>query len=158
MRRHYKLRRIWLAAYPFAAVMVLAALSIAVAPGGGLLLPVVGAAIVLLAVWFTRRGMRIGVEVGPDEIVVYGPVRTQRLLWHDVAGVSTHRWSINRVVDLKLADGRTVNTNLIQGASVGWRGGKTTDILSVLQGELDSHRAPVTSGQLAAADARAGAG
>ena len=154
MRRHYKLRRMWFFILPFAAVTVLVGLSIAVAPRGGLLAPVAGAAFVFLGVWYARRGLRIGVEVGPDEIVVYGPFRTQQLLWRDVASLRTHRWSINQVVDLELTDGRLVNTNLIQGASVGWHGGKTTDILSVLQADLGSHHASAGSAQLASTDTR----
>lgn len=81
---------------------------------------------------------RIGIEAGNDGIVVYGPFSTRHVAWDEVAGLDTHRWSISKVVDLKLIDGRTVETNLLQGRTVTWRGGKTRDILSVLQSELDS--------------------
>lgn len=48
---------------------------------------------------------------------------------------------LNKIVDITLVDGRTLNTNLIQGAPVIWTGGKTKDILSVLQTELDARGA-----------------
>jgi hypothetical protein len=137
-RRHYKTRRNGLAFYPFLVVTVVVGLSIAVAPGGGFLPPLAGGVFIFLAVWFTKRGRRLGVEVGEEGIVVYGPFSTQRVAWDDVVGLDTHRWSINEIVDLRLADGRTLNTNLIQGAPVTWQGGKTKDILSVLQVELNS--------------------
>jgi hypothetical protein len=78
----------------------------------------------------------MGVEVRQNDIVVFGPFGTKHVPRDEVAGLGTHRWSINTIVDLKLVDGRTLNTNLIQGASVVWNGGKTVDILSVLQAEL----------------------
>jgi hypothetical protein len=42
------------------------------------------------------------------------------------------------VIHFDLRDDRRLETNLIQGALVTWRGGKTKDILSVLQRELDT--------------------
>jgi Bacterial PH domain len=144
-RRHYKTRRNGLAFYPFLVVTVAVGLSIAVAPGGGFLLPLAGGVFIFLAVWFIKRGMRLGVEVGEEGIVVYGPFSTQRVAWDDVVGLDTHRWSINKIVDLKLRDGHTVNTNLIQGALVTWQGGKTKDILSVLQAEFEGEGRTGTS-------------
>jgi hypothetical protein len=88
----------------------------------------------------------MGLKVDKDNIYVYGPFSSGRVAWRDVSGLATHRWSVNQIVDLKLVDGRTLNTNLIQGASVDWQGGKTKDILSVLQAELDAHRSLTEGG------------
>jgi hypothetical protein len=83
----------------------------------------------------------MGVEVRQNDIVVFGPLGANHVPWNEVAGLGTHRWSINTIVDVKLVDGRTLNTNLIQGAPVVWNGGKTVDILSVLQAELSGRSA-----------------
>jgi len=136
--RHYRTRRNRLLAYPFSILMTILGLIVATAPRGGLLLPMAGGAMIIFAVVFTRWVSRVGIEVGQDGIVVYGPFMTRRVRWSKVAGLATHRWSINQVVDVKLSDGRTLNTNLIQGAPVIWNGGRTKDILSVLQAEFDS--------------------
>jgi hypothetical protein len=80
----------------------------------------------------------MGIEVSQNGVVVYGSFLTYRVAWRDVAGFASHRVSFSQIVDLKLADGRTIKTSLVQGVSVTWQEGKTRDILSVLQSELSS--------------------
>jgi hypothetical protein len=72
-------------------------------------------------------------------VVVRGPFSSHRVPKRDIVGVGIHRWAVNMVVHLDLRDGRRLETNLIQGALVTWRGGRTKDILSVLQRDLNAH-------------------
>jgi hypothetical protein len=124
--------------YPFLGVCILLGLLLVLAPRGGLAVHVGAGVCVLIFVWLARNTARMGLKVDKDDIYVYGPFSSKRVAWKDVSGLATHRWSVNQIVDLKLMDGRTLNTNLIQGASVDWQGGETKDILSVLQAELDA--------------------
>jgi xanthosine utilization system XapX-like protein len=135
--RHYRTWRNRLAVYPFGILIGILGLILAAASPAPVAVRIVGVAGIPLAWLYIRRGTRIGVEVTNDGIVVYGPLSTQRVSTADVLNVGTHRWFMNQVVHLDLRDGRRVETNLIQGVLVTWHGGKTKDILSVLQRELD---------------------
>lgn len=138
-QRHYRTRRNRLVIYPFLGAFIVLGLLLVLVPRGGLAIHVGAGLGVLIIVWLARNTARMGLEVDRDNIHVYGPFSSERVAWRDVSGLATHRWSVNQIVDLKLADGRTLNTNLIQGASVDWQGGETKEILSVLQAELDAH-------------------
>jgi hypothetical protein len=136
-RRHYRTWRNRVGVYFFGSVIGILGLVLAGASPAPIAVRIVGVAALPLAWLYVRRGTRIGVEVTNDGIVVYGTFSTQRVSTADVLNVGTHRWFMNQVVHLDLRDGRRVETNLIQGALVTWHGGKTKDILSVLQRELD---------------------
>lgn len=137
-QRHYRTRRNRFFIYPFSVVGVVIGLLLVFVPRGGLIIHLGAAVCVGLMLWLARNAIRMGLEVGPSGARVYGPFRSEYVAWDNVAGLDTHRWSINQIVDLRLADGRTLNTNLIQGESVVWRDGETSDILSTLQNELSS--------------------
>ncbi len=139
--RHYRTRRNRIFVYPFAIVGVSLCLLLALVPRGGLAVHAGAVVGIVLLSWLARNAARAGVAMDPSGVRVYGPFRSERVDWDDIVGLDTHRWSINHVVDLRLADGRTLNTNLIQGASVDWDGGETTDILSILRVELRSRGA-----------------
>jgi hypothetical protein len=79
-------------------------------------------------------------EVSPSDIVVCHSFRMDRLRWDDVDRLEVHRRGANKEVDLMLTSGRMVHSTLLQGRAVTWQDGKTKDILSVLQAELDAHR------------------
>lgn len=124
--------------YPFGALIGVLGLVLAGAPPAPILVRVLGLAGIPLAWWFGTVGGRIGVDIDEAGMVVHGPFRSQRVSRYDIVGVGTHRWFANMVVHLDLRDGRRLGTNLIQGALVTWQDGKTKDILSVLQHELDA--------------------
>jgi hypothetical protein len=145
-QRHYRTRRNRFGMYPFLGICIFLGLLLTLAPRGGLALHVGAGVGVLILVWLARNAARMGLKVDRDDVQVCGPFSSERVAWSDVSGLDTHRWSINQIVDLKLMDGRTLNTNLIQGASVDWQGGETKDILSVLQAELDAHGSLIEGG------------
>jgi len=143
--RHYRTRRSRFTLYPFSILAALLGLLLALASWAGLLIHIGGIIAVITMLWITRNAARMGIRVGQDEIVVYGSFRTYHVAWRDVAGFATHRVSFSQIVDLKLADGHTIKTSLVQGVPVTWGGGKTEDILSVLLTELRSRGAPELS-------------
>jgi hypothetical protein len=139
-RRHYRTRRNRLA-YPIFVLGIPLCVLLVFAPRGGLPVHLTALVFTGAMLWLARNLIRLGIEVGDDGITVYG-LRRQQVTWDQVAGLDTHRWSINTIVDVRLTDGRALNTNLIQGAPITWHGGKTKDIVSVLQAELDSRGVP----------------
>src|SRR5271154_2636200 len=110
-QRHYRTRRNRLVIYPFFGVCILLGLLLVLVPRGGLAVHVGAGLGVLIIVWLARNTARMGLKVDKDDIYVYGPFSSTRVAWRDVSGLATHRWSVNQIVDLKLADGRTLNTN-----------------------------------------------
>jgi hypothetical protein len=99
---------------------------------------VIAIAGVVLVAWITWRAGRIGVETRLDEIIRYGAFRTQRVPWDEVVGLATKRIFTSTLIFLELDGGRRLQTGLVQGVTVIWRGGETNDILSVLQRDLDA--------------------
>lgn len=92
--RHYRTRRNLVAIYPFATLVLLLGLLLVFVPRGGLVVHIGAVVYVVLMVCLTRNAVRLGVEVRQDAMVVYGPFGSRRVEWNDVAGLSTHRWSI----------------------------------------------------------------
>jgi hypothetical protein len=137
-KRHYRTRRNRFFIYPFSTAGVVICLLLVLVPRGGLVVHVGAAICVVLLLWLARNAGRMGLEVDPNGIHVHGPFKSEHVAWDNVVGLDTHRWSINEIIDVRLADGRTLNTSLVQGIPVSWHGGKTNDILSVLQTELRS--------------------
>jgi RHS repeat-associated protein len=136
--RHYRTRRSRFTLYPFSIVAALLGLLLALASWGGILIHIGGIIALIAMLWIMRNAARMGIRVGEDEIVVYGSFRTHYVAWRDVAGFTTHRVSSSHIVDLKLTDGHTIKTSLVQGVPVTWRGGRTEDVLSVLEAEVGS--------------------
>lgn len=136
-KRHYRTQRNRFFAYPFGGLAIVVGLIVILAPRGGLAIHISAAGCLAFVLWLIRNALRLGIATDEGGVVVYGPISAQRVTWGEIAGLDTHRWSINQIVDLQLVDGRKLNTNLIQGASVTWHGGKTSDILDVLGKELN---------------------
>jgi hypothetical protein len=95
--------------------------------------------------WATWRAGRLGLEVSATGIVRLGAFRTQRFAWDEVAGISTARVLASIQVFLDLTDGRRVLAGFGQGRTVVWQHGKTKDIVSVLQHEIDVRGALITN-------------
>ena len=73
-----------------------------VGPRGGPTLHIGAAICVILILWLINRANRMGLTVDQYDIIVFGPLKARHLKWSEVAGFSTHRWSVNMIVDLKL--------------------------------------------------------
>jgi hypothetical protein len=137
-RRHYRTHIGLIILYPFCVVGVVLGLLVTLVPRGGVLLHIMTAGCVLGALWLTGRVKRLGVLVTSENITVYNTYYTRRIAWVDVGGFDTRRWVLNREVGIQLRDGSRIHTSLLQGRFVTWSGGKTRDIISVLQADLDS--------------------
>lgn len=138
---HYHTRVVRMLLYPFCGVGCLIGLIVTFAPSGALLLHIWAGACTVGIAWLLRRSARLGIGIVDDGIVAYGAFWSKHVQWGEVAGFDTQRWVINQEVGVKLANGERVRTTLLQGRVVAWHGGKTRDILSILQTELDSHDA-----------------
>jgi len=92
---------------------------------------------IVLCWWMARRAGRTGLEVDETGIVRLGAFQTQHVTWDEIVGLSTTRVFASVLVYLNLADGRRLQTGLVQGPTVVWQRGETKDIVSVLQHELD---------------------
>lgn len=124
--------------YPFCVFGGLLGLLVTLAPSGPLLLHVGTAVCVLGVLWLTKRARQLGIEVTHNGIVVHNTYVTSRLTWAEIAGFDTRRWMVNREVGIRLKEGRRVRTSLLQGRVVTWKGGKTRDIISVLEADLEA--------------------
>lgn len=136
---HYHTRVARILLYPFGTVTIFLGLIVTFVPRGALLLHIWAAAWTIGAAWLLRRSARLGIDIVEDGIVAYGAFWSKHVPWDEIAGFDTQRWVINQEVGVKLANGERVRTSLLQGRVVAWHGGKTRDILSILQTELDSH-------------------
>jgi hypothetical protein len=134
--RYYRTLRNRIAIYPFGVVIGLLGLILAGATSAPIALRIFGAMAIPIAVIYTRRGLRLGIRLNESEVVVYAPFRTLHVQRADVAGVGLHKWFANWVVHIELRDGRRIETNLIEGALVTWKDGKTKHILVALEHEL----------------------
>ena len=138
--RRYRTRRGKWTVYPLGALAGFLGLVLATTPHDvAAAVRVIAIAGVVLVAWITWRAGRIGVETRLDEIIRYGAFRTQRVPWDEVVGLATKRIFTSTLIFLELDGGRRLQTGLVQGVTVIWRGGETNDILSVLQRDLDAH-------------------
>lgn len=136
--RHYRTSIARIILYPYCVLGLILGAGLVVVPRGALLIHIGAGACVLIALWLTRQVKRLGVKTTDDGMIVYHPYGTSRLAWTDIVGFDTRRWVINQEVGIRLKNGSRVRTSLVQGRVVTWQGGKTRNILSVLEAEMNS--------------------
>ena len=135
-RGTYRTRRNQLVVLPVGLIAPLLGLILAASPSASLPIRLVGLVGLVGGVAYVWRGVRIGVDIDDDGVIVRGPFTSERLSKDDIAAVGTHTWFANVVVNFDLKDGRRLGTNLIQGARTTSPDGTTKDVMSVLQREL----------------------
>jgi hypothetical protein len=118
--------------YPLLAAWLVFSLPLIVAPRGGWPIHLGGVVFVLASLWSFRLPGRMGVTVRSEGIVVGHILWSRFIPWENVEQFDTRRWGFNHEVGIRLPDGQRAITSLLQGRVVAWDGGKTRDILSVL--------------------------
>lgn len=119
--RHYRSRRVKWIIYPFAAVAMLLGIVLAATPHHiSPAIRVAAVAGVAACWWMARRAGRLGLEVDETGIVRLGAFQTQHITWDEIVGLSTARVFASVIVYLNLADGRRLQTGLVQGPTVVW--------------------------------------
>jgi len=88
------------------------------------------------------RWSRVGVEVQTTGVWVWRPMGRRFIPWNEIEQFRPRQRIASCAAVAYLTAGRTLTTGLMQGRRMDWDDGSTTDIVAVLNRELDEHRAP----------------
>jgi hypothetical protein len=93
----------------------------------------------LWACW--SRWSRVGVLVQTNGMWVWRPMWRRFMPWDEIEQFRPRQRVASCAAVAYLTSGRTLTTGLMQRRRMAWEDGSTTDIVSVLNRELDEHRA-----------------
>jgi hypothetical protein len=103
---------------------------------------VLGACLIVIAVWANVVAVKSGVYERDDGITLRSLFGSTHYGWGDLDRFEHQRRGTRDIVYARLTDGsRRRLTNLLQGQYVLWDGGQTTDIVAVLSERLAKWRA-----------------
>ncbi|HEX3510592.1 MAG TPA: hypothetical protein VHT27_05770 [Solirubrobacteraceae bacterium] len=111
-------------------------LSLLIAPTGGVAPKIIGAFCLIGAPLLFVRQLRAGVEITQQSVRVHSVYLTRAIPRPLIVGITTKPVFTSKMVYLVLRGGGTAWTGLAQGVTVAWEGGRTVDIVGVLESEL----------------------
>jgi hypothetical protein len=98
-------------------------------------------ALLLCSLLIAYRAGRMGVAVTPSGVWLGMVAFSRWIPWREVSAFEERPFMLYAEVRVRVTDGRSYRTMLVQGRAMRWHGGKTRDVLSALNADLQAARA-----------------